>query len=296
MKNVCFTLALVLVFVSALNGQTLLCSYPLSSDAVDVTGNNPDVFLDNAPFQNGGVYSNGIYYGDEPTGARIETPLINNFDFDDFTVIIDFFIEEYPANKIPIIMGGPTWRWVGSYVDKNGKVSLVVNNMSDSFNSDEVATLNQWHTLAFSYNHTSKELQLYLDNNLVLNEIVPILEHGDNENKFLNANWGNGDTYKGYWRNLKIYNSSTVVGIFHNHELDGIEVLVLRNALKIMIPQTEKDIDVQLIDMRGVNLRSTRFTPGSNMLDVSGLKTGNYILLFTNPAGRKSTKEITLIR
>ena len=67
MKNIYFiSIAIVLFSFSSLSAQTLLAEYPLLSDGVDISGNNAEMTILEAPFQNGGIYSNGIYTGTTP--------------------------------------------------------------------------------------------------------------------------------------------------------------------------------------------------------------------------------------
>lgn len=41
--------------------KLLIANYPLTSDGVDSTGLNASMIMKNTPFQNGGIYCNGIY-------------------------------------------------------------------------------------------------------------------------------------------------------------------------------------------------------------------------------------------
>jgi len=58
--------------VAQIPGYTLIADYPLTSDAVDATGNYGNTTLTNAPFQDGGVYSNGVYNDGTTNGSIIQ--------------------------------------------------------------------------------------------------------------------------------------------------------------------------------------------------------------------------------
>ncbi len=295
MKKIYLTLVITLLTIAGLQAQTLLAFYPLKSNGADTTGNNEDMFLKNASFSNGGVYSNGIYYGNDTMGSVIQTPAINKFDFNDFTVLLDFYVEEYPDFNKPIIIGGPSWRWLGAYLDEGGRLSLMANDGSDFFQTDEVVALNTWNTLALSYNKAEQQLRIYLNSKLITEGNVTDLTH-NNDGKFINDHGGNGQTFKGYWRNLKIYNSSVVAGVAKNNELKGVEVLLIHNRLKVLVPPNEKSIEMQIIDMNGNKLNNTLLNTGPNELSISYLKTGNYLLVFRNKPGQQMVKKITVVR
>jgi hypothetical protein len=60
--------------------ELLIAHYPLISDGIDLTGNNAAMTLQNTPFQNGGIYCNGIYvYSAEPNFCVAQTPPIRFF-------------------------------------------------------------------------------------------------------------------------------------------------------------------------------------------------------------------------
>jgi len=273
----------------------LLAFYPFSSNGTDTTGKNEDAYLKNVDFSNGGVYSNGIYNGEDTTGSVIQTPSINNFNFDDFTVVLDFFVEEYPDFDKPIIIGGPSWRWLGAYMDENGMLTLMANDKTVFINTEKSAALNTWNTLALSYEKNTGHLRLYLNYMLIADENVTDLKH-NNDGKFVNDHGGEGQTFKGYWRNLKIYNSSVVASIDISNELKGIDALLVGDQLKVLIPENEKNIEMHIINMSGNKLSSTALTSGTNIVNVSEMKSGSYLLLFVNRSGQGAVKKVTFVR
>lgn len=295
MKKIYFTLILGLLTVTGLHAQTLLAFYPFSLNGIDTTGKNEDAYLKNVDFSNGGVYSNGIYNGDDTTGSVIQTSSINNFNFDDFTVLLDFFVEEYPDFDKPIIIGGPSWRWLGVYMDENGMLTLMANDKAIFVNTGKSAVLNTWNTLGVSYKKSTGNLRLYLNYMLIAEENVTELTH-NNDGKFVNDHRGEGQTFKGYWRNFKTYNSSVVASIGISNELKGIDVLVVGDQLKVLIPENEKNIEMHIINMSGKKLSSTVLTSGTNIVNISKIKSGSYLLLFVNRSGQRAVEKVTFVR
>lgn len=289
-----FTLFIVLGFQLTINAQdSLLAHYPLVYEGNDITGNNPDMILENAPFQNGGVYSNGIYYGNDTTGSLILTPNINNFNFDDFTINIDFNIDSYPNGNKPIIIGGTSWRWIGAYMDGD-QLAFMANDGSDYYVTDQIVALNQWHTISLRYSKLYKQVGLFFNDDLVLVEEIPILLH-NNDATFSNEHGGIGDTFEGYWRSLEIFNSSQISAINERNELNGIEIDVNHGSLNILVPQMENDVTMQMFDLRGNKFSTYFLVAGSNIINTSNVTSGSYLLLFTNNKAQRFTKKILII-
>lgn len=294
LKKLFFTLFIVIGFQFTINAQdSLIAHYPLVYEGNDITENNPDMILENAPFQNGGVYSNGIYYGSDTTGSLVQTPSINNFNFDDFTITMDFKIDSYPTGNNPIIIGGMLWRWIGAYMDGD-KLAFMANDGSDYYITDEVVALSQWHIISLRYSKQYKQIGMYLNGNLVVLEEIPILLH-NNDAIFSNEHGGSGDTFKGYWRNLEIFNTSQIAAINESAQLSGIEVFVDRESLNILMPQNKKDISMQMFNISGIRLGTYYLTAGSNSINISGIKSGSHILVFTDNAGNRAVRRILII-
>lgn len=292
MKKFSFLFVLVIVSLFTLNANpdSLLAQYPLVSDGIDVTGNNVEMMIQNAPFQNGGIYSNGIYIGSDTNGSLIKTPLLNNFDFDEFTISIDFRIESYPSSKNPIIIGGALWRWIGVYVDGD-HLAFMANDGSDYVVTDEVITLDKWNILGLTYNKVKKRATMYFNGRLVADEFIPFLEHND-DGRFLNEHGGTGDTYKGLWRNLQVFNQTGLLAIAEFNELEAIKVSVFQSYLKILLPSSEKDVNMKIVDILGKQLSTHSLTDGEISINTGLIKSGTYLLVFTNSKGQKAVKKI----
>ncbi len=285
-----FTIVLAIGTLFNLNAQTLLAEYPLVSDGVDITGNNGDMTILKAPFQNGGIYSNGIYYGSDTNGSHLQTTQINDFNFDDLAVRVDFQIEEYPEFEKPIIMLGTSWRWLSAWMEEN-KIGLRVNNGMIKDVSETVVSLNEWHTVTISYNKVEEKAWLHLDGSLILTLDVPELNHGENSS-VVNSDGGIGESYKGYWKNLEIHNSAIISGI-DNKSFDDIKLTARGSALDISIPEGNGNTKLQIFDVSGRLLGNYKLSEGFNSLDIESAKSLK-VLVFSNQTGYKSVKKVIL--
>jgi hypothetical protein len=209
-----FVIALLFSFTSLspmASGQgTLVGHWPLESGPEDITGQMLPMKLENVPFQNGGVYCSGH------VSSWVETPAFPQSLFQGFTVSIQFMVEDIPVTAhamTPVLVGGTYYRWVGFELANNGTVSLLYNN-SGSVHTAIGYTANVWHEATMSYDAASSMRRIYLNGAFVA-EYQGDLIHGDTESdwSFLNQNRGNGSSFKGHLRNLKIWLGSPVTTV-----------------------------------------------------------------------------------
>ena len=286
-----FTIALAISSLFNLNAQTLLAEFPLTADGVDITGNNPDMTILKAPFQNGGIYSNGIYYGNDTTGSHIQTQQIVDFNFDDLTVKVNFLIEEYPDFRKPIIMAGASWRWLSAWMDED-KIALRVNNGSIKEISDVVVSLNEWHAVDISYNKVEEKAWLHLDGELIITLDVSEITHGENS-RIVNSDGGIGYTYKGYWRNLEVHNSSVVAGIEDKTAMENITLATRGSSIELGVPSGEGNIGLQIFDINGRQLGTYQLNEGINTVNLES-STGIKVLVFRNKNGQQSVRKLLM--
>lgn len=204
-------LAAALICLLAGTSQALapIAHYPLQSDNLDATGLNGPISLTNAPFENGGVYCNGIYPGHDPVnGCEVLTPVLPQLDFDSFAVSIEFRLSEYPSSgdaSRPVIVCGTGYRYLGAYVLANGTVALYYNNGSVQTTSQSVS-LDTWHHLLVTYDAGTHLGKLFLDGSFVTSDTFTLL-HGTDRNAGTN-NPGAASCFKGWVRHLVAYDSA----------------------------------------------------------------------------------------
>jgi hypothetical protein len=185
----------------------LLAFYTLNNTAQDFQNNYPNMILYNAPFSNGGVYCNGIYkYSGTNNYCLIETPLLSGFNYENFAISVDFNVSEYPNHdRMPVIVGGNLYRWMGAYLTSNGRVGLQYNNHYYMV-CNVSYSLNTWHNIRIVYNGVTGSI--YFDNQHACSATFSIRTGGDGEKQISTTNFSIGETLKGTIRNLKIFKTA----------------------------------------------------------------------------------------
>ena len=181
-----------------------IAHYPLQSDGVDATGINDPMLLDTAPFQNGGVYCNGIYVA-QPGGFTVKTPLISSLNFESLAFSVEFKIDELPTDfRRPILVGGHSYRWLGAEINPNGKLGFLHNNSNHTETAIDVS-INVWHQIVITYESTSRTGRLYLDSQPAMSAEFDLEQNGDRD--FQAYNPANATAFKGILRELVVYDT-----------------------------------------------------------------------------------------
>jgi hypothetical protein len=158
--------------------------------------------LMNTPFTNGGVYCNGIYHdGGNPDGASVDTPTLPELDFDGFIMAVDFMAVTNLTS--PILVGGGLWRWGGVYTRSDGTIGLFLND-TGPYPGSVAYTTGVWHEVVFVYTASNTTAEIYLDGKLA-GQRVAVMNHHDDQD-IHNTHYGNGMTFKGFLRNLRVWN------------------------------------------------------------------------------------------
>jgi len=180
----------------------LIAYYPLVDDSADVTGMNDPMSLLNTPFQNGGIYCNGVSVsGSDPNPSNAETPTIDSLDFGGFTIRVRFQPEW--ADTVfynPVIVGGGSYRWMDLRLLPDSTVGLMYNGGGVATGTARYAP-GTWYEGTITYDGTTG--RLYLDDTLAA-EATFTLTHGDDRNLGI-TNYSNGTVYYGTLGWLKIY-------------------------------------------------------------------------------------------
>ena len=186
----------------------LIANYPLISDGIDVTGLNSAMTLQNTPFENGGIYCNGIYVNSSDTNfTTAQSPPINSLKYESFSISMDFLVSE--AGTQPVWVIGEGCRWLGFYLNSDGTIELLYNN-ANFFTTTKTYSLNAWHNSKISFDGTT--VQIFLDNDLAgslkFGNPYVVLDYGScgaSDTEIGITNFSNGQVFKGYVRNLKVY-------------------------------------------------------------------------------------------
>ena len=216
-------------FVDLKTGN-LIANYPFNNDTStstfyrDITGNSSFIIdsstnsTTNYLNDDLGLYSDGTnQYSGGGTGD-IKTPSINVDRTKSFAIELDFRMEVlgYGNNSIgrPVIVAGTSYRWLGIEVNDNGNPGILYNNNNHSFATDIQLETNKWYKGKIEYDFGV--INLYIDNNLVKSvgtpsNTVTFTAEGEGstfDEVLTNTNYSISQTFKGYWKNLKVYNSA----------------------------------------------------------------------------------------
>ena len=224
----------------------LIAHYPFTNDSSssnfykDITNNHSNV-TDQSTYANSnvdykGIYSDGIYcVGDCNNGGPILTPSINIDRTKSFSFELDFKMDE--LKNMPILVAGTSYRWLGIEVNSSGNPGILYNNSTRTYDSNTQLVSNKWYRAKIEYDFGV--IKLYIDNNLVKtagsssSSITFTAEaQGTTFDEVLtNYNYSNGQVYKGYWKNLKVFDSAKnqnyEIGFQISSPLNGQEVITV---------------------------------------------------------------------
>jgi len=89
-----------------------------------------DATIQNAPFQQGSIYSTGIYPGGAPNGCTISTPQIDSMDYANFAITLDFKPDTLDR---PVLVCGEPWRWLIVQTSPDSNVLQLLANKTNGF-------------------------------------------------------------------------------------------------------------------------------------------------------------------
>lgn len=196
-KNPFFILLLSPAFLFA---QTPIVDVTLSSES-----SSAGVEFTGIQFEDGAAYSAGKY----------QENLINvfrqDFDMEHFTISVQFKVEN--TANMPVFVMGASCRFAAFYLLDNGRVGLHLNNTDIRLDSEISYKAGTWHTATLTYDDQKKVFNAYLDGKLAVTTNTSI--HWECYEKYYGkdlstTNFGNGQTFKGWLKNLKIYNNVVV--------------------------------------------------------------------------------------
>jgi hypothetical protein len=193
-----------LIHSQNLDSLTLIAHYPLYSTANDTTGNYDPMILTNTPFQEGGIYCNGNYIWGDPDPCDAITPDITDFNFESFAVSAMFKVKSIPTRRRPVFVCGRDYKWLCTFVDPDSTVGLGHSSLFFTAQSSrEKFTIDQWHKVTVTYDSTEGVGRLFF--NEVLADSAIFQNNHHNDRTFTITEGGNGVTFKGFLKDLKIF-------------------------------------------------------------------------------------------
>lgn len=273
-------------FLSAqdFNAMEPVAWYTLIDSAGDKLGQQPPVKLMNATFEGtDGIYSNGIYpFSGSGNGTLIESPKLPALYEPTFAVSLEFKIDSLDGQNHTIIMLGISWRYLGFTLLFNEKLAIEFNGYTYAIPGIEPKA-DQWYDFALVYNLLDSTAYYYLDSQLIHEQKGPLIRD-DLDDFITNTNFGEGTTFRGHWRNLRVYQSddlfSSILPLDH-HELLQIYPNPVHNQIQI-VQQGSACEHWEILDASGRwTGKKGQMTP-STSIDVDDLMPGIYTIIATD--------------
>src|SRR5258706_1050869 len=181
--------------------HNLLAYYELDGTTKDLLNNYAPINIGTSGFSDGGVYCDGVQYG------CVETQPIGGLNYQNFSISADFKVTEYPLFPTPLFVAGKYTRGFGFYLFSDVRVGLVeCNDLYECPGKPGIYSLNIWHNAQASYDgHIGT---IYLDSEAICTATFSINTNqgfGDEDKIISTSHYGSGVTYKGFIKNLKIY-------------------------------------------------------------------------------------------
>ncbi len=268
-----------------LSSYALKAHYPFTSDYSEASSIYSDATVRNASFGEGGIFSNGIYIGDDTLGTVITTPEITDLDDENFAIQLTF-----RASKINdlILVAGSSYRWLVLQSDNAGNLEVRVSKV-DNFDfiltSDSKVELNEWETATVIYDESTLELSLYHNGSEVASMTLNASLKTEGNLNFTNTHGGYGRAFHGYWKNLKLYNNvSTGVAEFTAYR----DLVVSPNPVKgevFVSGFSIADSKFFLFDVSGKEVLAGEFEKNVNKIELTQ-SSGLYFLVIQDKTRR----------
>ncbi|MBI5916543.1 MAG: hypothetical protein HY842_14290 [Bacteroidetes bacterium] len=275
--------------------------FPLKNSAADLLGMNPEMLLINAPFAgNDGVYSNGNYIGTTADSCLVRTPHLAALYDSSFAVQLEFKLDSLDGKNRPVVVCGDGWRYLGFELRYDNKWLLLFNNATYAV-PNLSAEAGKWYALTFIYSNADSTAHFYLDGTKI-GERSGALERPADDGNLSNTNYGSGLTFKGHWRELKVFKSgqpftavswaafAARVKVFPNPTSWGV-------CIQVETHHANTGLNVRVYSADGL-LVLHRAMDGRNceLQFPESLRTGVYQVVLDAPDGKFFTKSIVLQR
>lgn len=200
----------ILFHIPAYTQSELIAHYPFYQDGADSLGMHDDADLENVIFTDSSAYLDGNYYWDDNMGSHLLVGPLSNWDPEHFRLSLNVKIDSLPeATDLPIIVLGSSWRWMHANVTPHGEIELAIDG-SGQITSDSIVRIGEWAPLIIERDSTQGTALLIYNDSDTLEVLVEKTNH-NNDKRISASHGGSGKTFKGYWRNLKVFNTTDVM-------------------------------------------------------------------------------------
>lgn len=211
MKAITLLLFIAMSLPALAQSPKLLAHYPLLNNAAEKSNRAQTAQLVNAPFTSDGIYLAGNYgsYDANDTQGNLASFHIPNFNLQDFAVAVKFKTVESNSysETLNILSLSRGCRHLNIYTNSNDQLGLQLNNGDITEYSEIYTHPEQWYKILCSYQASSQTTKLYVNGSLVLTMKGRIDDtHCGSANDFSTTDFSNGNAFKGYLKDLKVYN------------------------------------------------------------------------------------------
>ncbi len=206
-------LFIALCFTFSTEAQSLLAHFPLTVDGSDTTGNGNTLTINKGIHSNGGLYFDGTYQSSFGITNDIE-----GLKSTSFSIICDFKIDgTFPTGTYPVFVDGGN-RLAAFTIISNGstmKAGIFANDNALNVTSSTTINADTWYQAKLNYDRT--KLSLYINNQFAVDlQAVIVNRNGAaTGNLITSQNTYIGKAFKGWWKDLKVYNGTVIDTIYN---------------------------------------------------------------------------------
>jgi len=275
-----------------------VANYTLQSTAEDALGNLTPIELINAPFNGAeGVFSFGgyIWGANGQDSSLIRTEHLESLYDTTFAVQLDFKLDTIDGNR-PVIILGDSWRYLGLSVRHDSIFQYRFNNTLYEIPALR-AEPQKWYTLTIIYSQGASIAKFYLDGNKIA-EKTGALDRPDNDGSLSNTDFGAGSAFRGYWRNLKIYEGG-IISSTNDYRRSVLHFSIYPNPVSDFLTiekEGEKLLFATISDLNGKAYIRKELSENNTQIDVSTLPTGMYFVTLVSKEGSVGSREFVALR
>jgi len=255
------------LYAQDLSGLSLQAHYSFLNTADETNGSYGAAELVNAPFVDTcGVFSYGGYLFDtiDEDSSFVGTPQIGALNDAAFAVQVEFKVDSVEMRARPVIVVGDSWRYIGLFTQFDGTFAVLHNDALYQTDAPVSIEAGRWHTCTITYSTGNETARYYIDGALIFSR-TDTLVRPDYDTRVTNTHGGFGWTFRGYWRNLKVYSSNTTTSIKDVRPLEEMDVSPNPSNGAITINMQfhkGKDHVLCIYDMQGRLVRSQQMNDG----------------------------------
>lgn len=262
-------------------------SYTLINTDQDELGMQDPIQLINAPFAGeDGVYCNGLF-GNQFAGY-IRTPYLSALYDSLFAVSLEFKPEGINTGRRTILSLGYASHYFDFEMVGDSSFQIVYNDDHVIQVTGIAPEAGQWYSLKIFHQKNNGLNRIYLGDQLI-GQFVANFIRPPGDGIIASYNISTASAFRGYWRNLKIYGSERLTGIYTESPLTE-DVKLYPNPASSHLYVDAKEIranSFSIHDMCGVKYLSGDLTSTQDGLDVQALAPGVYVLQLYGESGMK---------